>query len=251
MQTQSCATRPMDSRPLIIMDERERGDIRKSFDAFPCELEIQTIPVGDYLISRDIAIERKRGDDLVSSITDGRLFTQLQNLAHYYKQPVLILENPTRMFDRNGVFDASIYGALVYIAYKMNITILPARDRLHTAAIIWRLADIAQKAAKFAYTPLVVESTPVSREAQLYFLEGLMQISETRALQLLDRFTTVMGVLGAFDQTELLFTKGGKLKGIHGLLADVPGFGPKIVEQNKKIISTSFAEAQKLSILPP
>ena len=120
MQVQS-----LDLNPLIIMDERERGEIRKSFDAFPCRVDIQTIPVGDYIISRQTAIERKRGDDLVASITDGRLFSQLQNLCHYYRQPILILENPPRMFDRNGVFDASIYGALVYIAYKMSLTILP------------------------------------------------------------------------------------------------------------------------------
>jgi DNA excision repair protein ERCC-4 len=243
MQVQS-----LDLKPLIIMDERERGEIRKSFDIFPCIVDIQTIPVGDYIISPQTAIERKRGDDLVASITDGRLFSQLQNLCQYYSQPVLILENPSRMFDRNGVFDASIYGALVYIAYKLHLTILPTRDRLHTAAVIYRLAEIAQKEAKFEYKPLEIEHAPVSREAQLYFLEGLMQISESRAVQLLEAFESIAGVINAYMNTELVYTKAGKFKGIQGPLAEIKGFGPKIVALNKKILETSFCDASSITL---
>ncbi len=63
--------------PLIIMDERERHEIRSVFETIPCQLRIETLDIADYVISNDIAIERKRGDDLVASICDNRFFSQV------------------------------------------------------------------------------------------------------------------------------------------------------------------------------
>ncbi len=63
--------------PLIVMDERERGEIRSVFEIIPCKLRIETLDIADYIISKEIAIERKRGDDLVASICDNRFFSQV------------------------------------------------------------------------------------------------------------------------------------------------------------------------------
>ena len=68
--------------PLIIMDERERGEIRSVFETIPCQLRIETLDIADYIISKDIAIERKRGDGLVASICDNRFFSQLEKLKN-------------------------------------------------------------------------------------------------------------------------------------------------------------------------
>ncbi|MHA1521948.1 MAG: ERCC4 domain-containing protein, partial [Promethearchaeota archaeon] len=93
----------------IVMDERERGQIREEFlklDSDPTlnlDIDIETLEYGDYIISPRCAIERKRGDDFVSSIFDQRLFLQLQKLREAYLYPILILEDSKRMFSRKFI----------------------------------------------------------------------------------------------------------------------------------------------------
>ena len=100
------------------MDERERGKIRSVFEKIPCNLRIETLNIADYVISKEIAIERKRGDDLVASICDNRFFSQLEKLKKYHREPLIILENPKKMFDRKGIYEASIYGRLYSLLHK-------------------------------------------------------------------------------------------------------------------------------------
>ena len=71
-------------QPTILMDERERGTIRTYFESLPCHLRILTMDVGDYVVSAEIGIERKRGDDFTASLLDNRLFGQLKNLKEIF-----------------------------------------------------------------------------------------------------------------------------------------------------------------------
>ncbi|KAK8807340.1 hypothetical protein WA158_004099 [Blastocystis sp. Blastoise] len=53
-----------------------------------------TLSIGDYILSRDICIERKEGMDLVSSLVSGRLYKQAENMCKYYSNPALLIMNP-------------------------------------------------------------------------------------------------------------------------------------------------------------
>ncbi|MHA1765039.1 MAG: ERCC4 domain-containing protein [Promethearchaeota archaeon] len=143
------------------MDERERHEIRQVFEKVPCHLQIETLDIADYIISKDIAIERKRGDDLVASICDNRFFSQLEKLKKHYKKPLIILENPKKMFDRRGVYEVSIYGAILYAVYKMKIALFPTRDAKETAETIWSFAKFVQKSEPFEYAPIKVEQEKI------------------------------------------------------------------------------------------
>ena len=52
------------------------------------------LTVGDYIISDEIAIERKSVStgDLQSSISSGRLLEQVKNMCKYFKKPALLIE---------------------------------------------------------------------------------------------------------------------------------------------------------------
>jgi len=67
--------------PTLIVDERERREIRDLLVQSSINIQIKTLDLGDYLISKDIVIERKRGDDLAGSLCDTRFFTQLSHIA--------------------------------------------------------------------------------------------------------------------------------------------------------------------------
>nr|WP_147664661.1 ERCC4 domain-containing protein [Candidatus Prometheoarchaeum syntrophicum]QEE17776.1 hypothetical protein DSAG12_03614 [Candidatus Prometheoarchaeum syntrophicum] len=226
--------------PLIIMDERERHEIRAVFETIPCHLQIETLDIADYVISNDIAIERKRGDDLVASICDNRFFSQLQHLKKHYAKPLIILENPKRMFERKGVYEASIYGAIIYAIYKMKIALFPTRDAKETAETIWSFAKFVQKSEPFEYEPMKIEQEKISVDSQLFFLEGLFQVSEKKAKILLDHFKTPYKVLQAIMQTEIAYTKAGNPKGISGSLEELKGFGHKFLKMNKNLLENKF-----------
>nr|QEE16299.1 hypothetical protein DSAG12_02129 [Candidatus Prometheoarchaeum syntrophicum] len=226
--------------PLIIMDERERNEIRAVFETIPCHLQIETLDIADYVISNDIAIERKRGDDLVASICDNRFFSQLQHLKKHYTKPLIILENPTKMFERKGVYEASIYGAMLYAIYKMKIPLFPTRDARETAETIWSFAKFVQKSAPFEYVPIKIEQEKISRDSQLFFLEGLCQVSEKKARILLDHFKTPYNVLQAITETTITYTKTGNPKGISGRLAELKGFGHKFLKMNQELLENIF-----------
>lgn len=59
----------------------------KGVKVIPMSLEI-----GDYVISRDVCIERKSLQDLTNSLNNGRLFTQLQWISRHYSVPVVLIE---------------------------------------------------------------------------------------------------------------------------------------------------------------
>ena len=215
--------------PLIIMDERERGEIRSVFETIPCKLRIETLDIADYIISKEIAVERKRGDDLVASICDNRFFSQLEKLRKFYKKPLIILENPKKMFDRKGVYEASIYGAIIYAIYKMKIALFPTRNAKETAETIWSFAKFVQKSEPFEFIPIKVEQEKISMNSQIFFLEGLLQVSEKKAKILLNHFKTPYKVLQAIIQTEITYTKSGKPNGISGDLGQLKRFGHKFL----------------------
>ena len=164
----------------------------------------------------------------------------MQKLKKYYKKPLIILENPKKMFERKGVYEVSIYGAILYAIYKMKIALFPTRDARETAETIWSFAKFVQKSEPFEYEPIKVEQEKISVDSQLFFLEGLFQVSEKKAKILLDHFKTPYNVLQGIIQTETTYTKSGKPKGISGSLDELKGFGHKFLKVNKELLEKPF-----------
>ncbi len=231
--------------PRIIMDERERGTIREAFQKMNCTLDIQTLSVADYIVSEKIGIERKRGDDLVASLCDNRLFAQLTYLTEVFDKPLIVLENFGRMFTGRGVYEASIYGALLYLLYKLHIAVIPTRNEQETALLITQLARLSQKDSPLGEI-CILEPSKDLRSSQLYFLEGLYHVSEKSAIKLLNAFGSVNGVLDAIQETSLIYSKSGNVKGITGPLAKMKGFGVKFVVKNRALIQTPYDDSEEI-----
>ncbi|KAK0401860.1 hypothetical protein QR680_016013 [Steinernema hermaphroditum] len=87
------ATQPAET-PKIIVDMREFNSelptvlYQKGIDVVP-----STIEVGDYILSDEIAVERKALDDLTQSLHSGRIFKQIQEMTLHYKHTVLLIES--------------------------------------------------------------------------------------------------------------------------------------------------------------
>ncbi|TKR76572.1 hypothetical protein L596_017691 [Steinernema carpocapsae] len=80
--------------PSVIVDMREFNSelptvlYKKGIDLVP-----STVEVGDYILSDDIAVERKALDDLTQSLHSGRVFKQVQQMLSNYKHAVLLIES--------------------------------------------------------------------------------------------------------------------------------------------------------------
>lgn len=232
-------------KPRIIMDERERGAIREALQKLDCELIIETLDFGDYILADDMAIERKRGDDLVSSIFDTRFFDQLLKLKRVFAHPMLLLESPEKMFNRPFVKENAVYGAISYATYKMKIPIMPTIDEEGSAQFIYCCAVEVQKQRgrpDLAKIPKLSEDQLEPTWAdQIYFLEGLIDTGPATAELLLNCFGTPFNVLHAINSTEIILDGHGKPKDIKGLLQNVRGIGPVYVQKNQELLQTLFS----------
>ncbi len=90
---------------VIIVDMREfRSELpsilhKRGFQIEPCTLE-----VGDYVITSQICVERKSINDLIESLSNGRLYNQASSMSRAYKIPVLLIE-----FDHKKPFQLNTY----------------------------------------------------------------------------------------------------------------------------------------------
>ena len=246
-------TKEASSNPLIIMDERERGEIRRAIEEkFEGRIQIETVEVGDFILSPRVGIERKRGDDLTGSIFDHRLFIQLAKLRATFAVPLLILESPKKMFSRSFWNENAIYGALIYVAYKMHIPIIPTMDAEDTAQVIyqlalneqnhspmWDTAEVLQKIASQSIKPQFLH------EDQLYFLQGLVDVGEKKAKKYHGILGTPYHVIQSIMQTIIEKTKKGTPKAITGMMASFKGTGPKLIARNQRLLTTSYKTSKK------
>ena len=61
----------------IIVDERERkSGIPDLLKSVGLNLEMKTLPIGDYIVAPETVIERKSIRDLMASVFDGTFFDQ-------------------------------------------------------------------------------------------------------------------------------------------------------------------------------
>jgi DNA excision repair protein ERCC-4 len=84
----------------IVADEREKNsqipDLLKNMGVF---VDLQQLPVGDYIVSPETIIERKTMNDLINSVYDGRLFIQCSDLVTHYSKPLVIIEGSIEDLD--------------------------------------------------------------------------------------------------------------------------------------------------------
>ncbi|MCS7123557.1 MAG: ERCC4 domain-containing protein, partial [Candidatus Aenigmarchaeota archaeon] len=76
------------SKNTIVCDYREE-EIALILEKFGFKIVKENLEVGDFVLSKDVCIERKSYDDFVNSILDKRIFTQCSFLSTHFKKPIL------------------------------------------------------------------------------------------------------------------------------------------------------------------
>ncbi len=106
----------------IIVDHRElKGRVVEELFKAGVQLDIRNLPVADYVLSDRLAIEFKTINDLESSIIDGRIFKQCEELIDNFQKPIIIvLGNLTS----SRIHPNSLRGAIAAITIDYGIPLI-------------------------------------------------------------------------------------------------------------------------------
>ena len=180
----------------IIVDEREKkSGIPDLLKAVGVNIEIKTLPVGDYIVAPEIVVERKSIRDLISSIFDGRLFDQCDRLREHFQHPVILMEGNVDEIEEFTENPLVFYGALSSIALDFKIPVLPTPNATHTAKLLVSMSS-RKDATKGPFLKKIKKSSDLQRQ-QLSVLCSLPGVGEKLATRMLEKFGTPLQVLGA------------------------------------------------------
>jgi ERCC4-related helicase/ERCC4-type nuclease len=195
----------------IVVDQRELDadiarDLSKRDDV---ETRLETLAVGDYVLSDRVAVERKTIDDFLDTLLGGdrSLFEQLGDMGDHYHRPILVLEGDGDLYAERNVHPNAIRGALASLAVDFGVSILQARDEGDTAALLLTIAQREQDTADREVSVHGEKTTKTLAEQQEYVVSSIADIGPVTARTLLNAFGSVEAVLTA-EKEDLLEVDG-------------------------------------------
>ncbi len=208
----------------IIVDSRELATaVARELTRLGVEITTETLQIGDYIASEEVAVERKETGDFVQSLIDGRLFVQLTALRAAYRRPVLIIEGD-QLIGLRAVNPTSIYGALAAIAIKIQVPIIWSHSAEETANLLYRIAHLEQVEAKRPIRTRTPETKSADARTLEYILSGFPGIDTIISRGILEEFGTLQRVFQASEEE----------------LKRVRGVGPKTAERIRRILTMEY-----------
>ena len=205
----------------IIVDTRERkSGIPDLLKSVGLNLEMKTLPIGDYIVAPETVIERKSIHDLISSVFDGRLFDQCSRLKEHYQFPMILLEGNVDEIEDITENPLIFYGAISSIVIDFKIPVIPTPSATHTAKLLVSMCS-RKETAKGPFLKKIRKSTDLEKQ-QLSSLCSLPGIGEKFAIRMLEKFGTPLKVLNASTSE----------------LAKVEGLGEARSKKIKKMLET-------------
>lgn len=211
--------------PKIIIDNRERNmDLIGALSDSGMDISFAQLPVGDYIVSDRMCIERKTVSDFESSIMSNRLFEQLDRLRRSFEKPVLIIEGGQ---EEHRLGDNVVTGAILKLYTDYGVLALHSRDPGHTAAMLSKFAERELEADRKEPMLTGIKKAYTTYQWQALILGSIPGIGPAIAHNLIAHFKTIRNVATA-DPKEL---------------AKVEKIGKKKAERIYEILNAEFREA--------
>jgi Fanconi anemia group M protein len=207
----------------IIVDKRERNlDILEGLSGSGILLSFAQLPVGDYILSDRMCVERKTVHDFESSIINARLFDQIERLNRTYRKPILLLEGDDSEFAMNPNV---VLGAIISLYSDYNVQVIRSKDAAETVSMLARLAEREQNEKRL---PRMLGSKRAFSNAQwqLLILSSIPGIGPALARALISHFRTIKNVVSAEPDA----------------LMEVEKVGAKKAEKIYEILNAEFSE---------
>ncbi len=221
------ATAGVDDGVEVVVDQRELdSSIAKSLstrDGFVTRLE--TLAVGDYVLSDRVAVERKSAADFVDSMLDAdrSMFEQVGELSRAYARPVLVVEG-TNLYGQRDIDPNAIRGALASLAVDFGISVLRTEDETDTTELLATIARREQETRDREVSVHGEKTTKTRAEQQEYVVSAIADIGPVTARSLLAHFGGVEAVMTAPEDD----------------LREAEGVGPVTAERIREVVGSEY-----------
>lgn len=210
----------------VVVDEREKASgVPDELAKLNVRVYFSRLPVADYVLNPEIAVERKSVTDLVSSVYDSRLFDQAARISAAYAKPFLLVEGDSKEVGSLARNLKSYYGAIANVSIAYGLRVLYTANPTETALAISELL-VHARAKPLSRMPSEVprkaKSTPLQ---QVYLVSSLPGVGRRLAEKLLSKYGTPRRVLSLTS----------------GELAMTAGIGWKRAEKVKEVLDSKYS----------
>jgi len=208
------ATAGVDEGVEVVVDQRELdSSIAKDLstrDGLVTRLE--TLAVGDYVLSDRVAVERKSAADFVDSMLDSdrSMFEQIGELSRAYARPVMVVEG-TNLYGQRDIDPNAIRGALASLAVDFDVSVLRTEGEDDTTELLATIAKREQETRDREVSVHGEKTTKTRAEQQEYVVSSIADIGPVTARSLLEHFGTVEAVMTANEDDLLEVTGVGQV----------------------------------------
>ena len=177
----------------IAYDDREHAEILLEQLSLHDNLYLvkKRLALGDYQISNWL-IERKTLPDLVISLCDGRLFSQIARLSACDHNTALLIEGSSRDIASYDITREALIGALCSISINFNMPILRSLSQAESAKVLYFVAK--QLHSRETELKLNGRKPKRKKNRQLFILQSLPQVGPKLAQRLLNHFDNIEAV---------------------------------------------------------
>ncbi|MFA4946267.1 MAG: ERCC4 domain-containing protein [Candidatus Micrarchaeia archaeon] len=206
----------------VFIDDRElKSAAAKTLFEKGALLKPVRLSVGDYVLSARACVERKTAQDFESSVLDGRLFAQAQELREAFASPIIAVTG--KKFER--LQPAALRGAFISLAVDYKIPLLFFDSDAELAEFIYALGEREQLLEPREARVRFGRKGDSQAERQRFIVESLPLIGPKVARALLEHFGSIERLMSASAEE----------------LMEVDGVGGKRAEEIRRVLSSPYA----------
>ncbi len=197
----------------VYVDYREKGNkIIKDLIEKGCDIKLDKLTHGDYILSDRCAVEYKTKEDFVNSLLDGRLFEQIKELRNNFSRPLILVEGQEDIYQVKNIHSNAIRGLLASLTVGYGIPVIFTKDNKDSSAMLAMIAKREQQESGKNFTPHGSNKPKTSEQQQEYLVSALPGIGLGLAKPLLEEFKTIKNIVNADVEQLKKVEKIGELK---------------------------------------
>ncbi len=212
----------------VVVDQRDLDSniARELSKRDAVETRLETLSVGDYVLSDRVAVERKSHADFLDTLLGGdrSIFEQAKDLTRHYTRPVLLLEGDGDLYAERNVHPNAIRATLASLAVDWGISVVQTRGEDDTAELIQTIAEREQTDNDREVSAHGEKAAKTLGEQQEYVVSSIADIGPVTARSLLEEFGTVEAVMTAREDD----------------LTEAEGVGQVTAERIREVVGSDY-----------
>ncbi|WP_225335833.1 DEAD/DEAH box helicase [Halomicrobium urmianum] len=211
----------------IVADQRELDSTiaRDLSTREGTETRLETLAVGDYVLSDRVAVERKTVEDFLDTLTGGdrSMFEQVGDAARHYARPVVVIEGED-LYGARNVHHKAIQGALASLTVDFGASVLRTNGEDETADLLETVATREQEESDREVSVHGEKQSKTLTEQQEYVVASVAEVGPVTARTLLEHFGSVEAVMTAGEED----------------LLEVEGIGDVTAERIREVVGSEY-----------